>query len=49
MYDKGSSSPLMVDVKLNGQLTPMEVDTGDSAAVLLLGEVHFKPLREKGV
>ena len=44
--DKGSTKSLIVDIKLNGQLTQMEVDTG--ASVSLLGEVHFKPLREKG-
>ena len=44
--DKGSTKSLMVDVTLNGQLVQMEVDTG--ASVSLLGEVHFKPLKEKG-
>ena len=36
----------MGDIKLNVQLTQMEVDT--VASVSLLGEVHFKPLREMG-
>ena len=49
MYQVNSrqpSQPLIVDVKLNGISTPMEVDTG--ASVSLLGEAHFRALKEKG-
>ena len=43
---QGSTKPLIADVTLNGISTAMEIDTG--ASVSLMGEVHFKPLREKG-
>ena len=36
----------MVEVKLNGVTMQMEVDTG--ASVSLMGEAHFKSLKEKG-
>ena len=43
---KRSTKPLMVEVKLNGVTMQMEVDTG--ASVSLMGEAHFKSLKEKG-